>query len=121
VLVRPMLLVEPHDLNVLSLETRKTYRAVFSEPRLVIPKSNTNVVESSTREVMMKDEPITGIPTPSEDPSNLAPTSKKRAREDGSVGPSSTVIGQKTTNNDPTEKQGRKKKRKRNRGSEAIS
>jgi len=106
---------------MLSLETRKTYRAVFSEPRLVIPKSNDNVAESSTKEVMMKDEPMTGIPTPSEDPSNLASTSKKRVREDGSVGPSSTVIDQKTANNDPTEKQGRKKKRKRNRGSEAIS
>jgi len=106
---------------MLSLETRKTYRAVFSEPRLVIPKSNDNVAESSTKEVMMKDEPMTGIPTPSEDPSNLASASKKRVREDGSVGPSSTVIDQKTANNDPTEKQGRKKKRKRNRGSEAIS
>jgi len=37
------------------------------------------------------------------------------------VGPSSTVIDPKTATNDPTEKQGRKKKRKRNRGSEAIS
>jgi len=70
---------------------------------------------------MMKDEPITEISTFLEGPSNPASMSKKRAREDGSVGPSSTIIDQKTINNDPAEKQGRKKKRKRNRGSEATS
>jgi len=50
VVARLMSLVQPLDFSVLSLETRKTYRAVFSEPRLVILKSTDDVVESSTRE-----------------------------------------------------------------------
>jgi len=108
-----MLLVQSLYSKVLSLETRKTYRAVFSEPRLVIPKSTDDVAESSTRDVVMKGEPMTEIPTPPEGPSNLTSTSKKRALEDDSVGPSSTVIDQRIV----TEKQGRKKKRRRNRGS----
>lgn len=121
VLVRAMSLVQPLNFKALGAETRKTYRAVFSEPRLVVPQKTDNVTETGTREVVMKDETTTEIPTPSEGPSNSMLTSKKRTREDGSVDLSTTLINQKIANDDSADKQGRKKKRKRNRGSENTS
>jgi len=116
-----MSLVQPLNFKALGVETRKTYRAVFSEPRLVVPQKTDNVTETGTREVVMKDETTTEIPTPSEGPSNSMLTSKKRTREDGSVDLSTTLINQKIANDDSADKQGRKKKRKRNRGSENTS
>ena len=121
VLVRAMSLVQPLNFKALGAETRKTYRAVFSEPRLVVPQKTDNVTETGTREVVMKDETTTEIPTPSEGPSDPMLTSKKRTREDGSVDLSTTLINQKISNDDSADKQGRKKKRKRNRGSENTS
>lgn len=76
VLVRAMSLVQPLNFKALGAETRKTYRAVFSEPRLVVPQKTDNVTETGTREVVMKDETTTEIPTPSEGPSNSMLTSK---------------------------------------------
>ncbi|KAJ6541642.1 RNase P subunit p30-domain-containing protein, partial [Mycena capillaripes] len=96
---------------VLRAQTRQTYRAVFSEPVLVIPEGVTPTPIPTT------DNTSQNISSPSKAPENRAGGSdKKRPRED--EGEEAVVSSQKKTNNtaapDPGEGSSRKKKRKNN-------
>jgi len=97
---------------VLRAQTRKTYRAVFSEPRLVVPGSENEAVpqEISTSETKLKVEHAN---------SNSDPTTPAKKRTlDETGGSPSTDKGGQTTNHDPTEKHvSQKKKRKKNKHS----
>ncbi|EKM76699.1 hypothetical protein AGABI1DRAFT_78117 [Agaricus bisporus var. burnettii JB137-S8] len=89
---------------VLRAQTRKTYRAVFSEPRLVVPDSSDQ--KTTTPSVPTEAASTAGVFYPAP---QAAPSSKKRALEDTNPG----VV----PDADLADKQGvsKKKKQKKNR------
>lgn len=91
-------------------ETRRTYRAVFAEPRLVIPES---IATQTSTEAPTEAEP-SAHPTASSGEPHATPSTKKRTHEDGS---NVQIIEESDKiSNDPVDNQGvgRKKKRKKN-------
>ncbi|KIK04031.1 hypothetical protein K443DRAFT_443707 [Laccaria amethystina LaAM-08-1] len=114
---------------VLRAQTRKTYRAVFSEPKLVIPEGSPPVPGPSTTPLPIGQSrtpaPVAPINTPVPVTPTLAPTPtpalptdsniprpQKRIREDGGVeGQAPSKEGMPSTSNLETQK---KKKRKKN-------
>ncbi|KAJ3575028.1 hypothetical protein NP233_g1370 [Leucocoprinus birnbaumii] len=102
---------------VLRAQTRKTYRAVFSEPRLITPQVHETEPEIATGKASMKansEQPSTQITGESENAATVG--SKKRIREDCSVASPDNKTNQMESNSGPSEKQTglKKKKRKKN-------
>ena len=117
------------DSFFLVVETRKTYRAVFSEPKLVIPEGSVPVPvapgpsttplpigQSSTPgPVAPIKTPVSVTPAPASTPAPALPTDsrpQKRVREEGGVeGQAPSKEGTPSNSNLETQK---KKKRKKN-------
>lgn len=104
-------------LTVLGTETRQTYRAVLSEPKLVIPKT-------SQAPNLPAEPPMTEGPLPQEQnsldkaekPSEAHLVAKKRPRE-GEV--EAEVIGPRPTIDNKGDYQ-KKKRKKNNKGAQHV-
>lgn len=100
-------------------ETRRTYRAVFSEPKVIVPSANIEVVKAQPAGA--KPEPEHPEPMPTEESAETTPPSaagangKKRALDQGLQGGPETAGQSKKDNIGDG---GARKKKKKNRQSQ---
>lgn len=98
--------------SIFPAETRKTYRAVFCEPELVIPEGHSAPQVPPAR----KNPTQSSITTSSSQPStSLVGGQKKRPREENDAGYSSQVQSVAGAGTGQIERNDDKKKRKKNK------
>lgn len=101
------------------LATRKTYRAVLSEPKLVIPEGYSPPVpppaQSDQSQTMQLDHPATSV-TAQQKPHPLPPANqKKRPQEEAEIGDVGAVGNSSNAANQGVDGLSKKKKRKKNK------
>lgn len=99
---------------LLLLETRQTYRAILSEPKVIFPPTDVNTGSDETPEKVAAATSLQ-IASPAPKTDALQQSSQKRPREADAadVGTSGTSINKGLTNEQQTE--GSIKKKKKNR------